>query len=118
VRLIELQDLHEYKTSVVYQLIHTICELKVQISASELAYTEAPKTMKSIFQAVFWIYDYFGNLIVVLISLLSIRDQVYEYSLSTILMLVATLVLTKMSTSYKTAEVDEASSTTETRNNN
>jgi dipeptide/tripeptide permease len=91
-------------------VVITAGEIMFSITGLEFAYSQAPKSMKSICQSAWLLTVAFGNLIVVIIAGSKIFPQVYiEYFFFAGLMLVATIIFWLMSRSfqYKVPEEDK-----------
>jgi dipeptide/tripeptide permease len=106
VDIIELVDLQEYKISIVYQLVPyffiTTGEIMFSVSGLVFAYSQAPNSMKSIFQAVWLLTQGYGNLLVAIIAESHlVHDQFYEYVLFAGLMLLTTIIFIWISYAYK-----------------
>ncbi|XP_025159505.1 peptide transporter family 1 isoform X2 [Harpegnathos saltator] len=93
-------------------IIITMAEVMYSVTGLQFAFTQAPKSMKSLLQAGWLLTVAFGNLIVVIISEVSIFDRpAYESFLYAGLMLLIMVVFTVMSLFYKYVEIpdDESS---------
>ncbi|XP_014488865.1 PREDICTED: peptide transporter family 1-like isoform X2 [Dinoponera quadriceps] len=87
-------------------IIITMAEVMFSVTGLQFAFTQAPKSMKSLLQAGWLLTVAFGNLIVVIISEVSIFDrQAYESFLYAGLMLIDMLVFTVMSLFYKYVDI-------------
>ncbi|XP_032688507.1 peptide transporter family 1-like isoform X2 [Odontomachus brunneus] len=89
-------------------IIITMAEVMFSVTGLQFAFTQAPKSMKSLLQAGWLLTVAFGNLIVVIISEVSIFDrQAYESFLYAGLMLVDMIIFSVMSLFYKYVKIPD-----------
>lgn len=101
-----LTDLYPNGLSIAWQLIQifvmSVAEILFSISGIAFAFSQAPASMKSACQALWFIAVAFGNLIVVIVAeSRSIENQVYEYILFAAIMAVGTVVFFFITIFYK-----------------
>ena len=106
---VQMTDFYQNGVTIWWQLIQifimTIGEIMFSISGVSFAYSQAPTTMKSVLQAIWFLTVAFGNLIVVIIAEARfINDQVYEYVFFAGLLFLATVIFFAISYDYKYVE--------------
>ena len=105
IRLIQLIDIYGNQINFLYQLVQyfiiTSAEIMFSVSGLTFAYSQAPESMKSLLQAAWLLTVAFGNLIVVIIAEGNfLPNQVYEYGLFALLILIFAVVFAIMSYFY------------------
>ncbi|XP_020290998.1 peptide transporter family 1 isoform X2 [Pseudomyrmex gracilis] len=89
-------------------IIITMAEVMFSITGLEFAFTQAPKSMKSLLQAGWLLSNAFGNLIVVIIKgSHPFQRQMYEIFLYAGLMAVVMAIFTVMSIFYKYVDIPD-----------
>ncbi|RNA30350.1 solute carrier family 15 member 2-like [Brachionus plicatilis] len=111
---VQMTDFYQNGVVIWWQLIQifvmTVGEIMFSISGVSFAYSQAPASMKSVLQAIWFLTVAFGNLIVVIIAeARAIDDQVYEYVFFAGLMLLATIIFLALSYNYKYVEDQDKS---------
>lgn len=106
---VQMTDFYQNGITIWWQLIQifvmTIGEIMFSISGVSFAYSQAPASMKSVLQAIWFLTVAFGNLIVVIVAeARAIDDQVYEYVFFAGLLFLATLIFFGLSYNYKYVE--------------
>ncbi|XP_066587274.1 peptide transporter family 1 [Prorops nasuta] len=95
-------------------IIITVAEVMFSVTGLEFAFTQAPSSMKSLLQASWLLTVAFGNLIVVIVTEISIfNSQAYEFFLFAFLMALDVLIFTIMSIFYKYVNIEKEASINE-----
>lgn len=82
-------------------LFISIADIIFEVTVLKFAFTEAPKSMKSSTAAISLSTIALGNLLVVIISTISIKNQAHEFLLYSGLMFADTLLLAYFSVTYR-----------------
>lgn len=75
------------------------------VTTLEFSFTEAPINIKSFISAISLLTTALGNLVVIIISTISIKNQAHEYLLYSGLMLADTLLLAYFSMVYRSKNI-------------
>ncbi|XP_025204920.1 peptide transporter family 1-like isoform X2 [Melanaphis sacchari] len=105
---------------ILWQLPQYVCMIIADVifvvTTTEFSFTEAPINMKSFISAISLFTTALGNFLVVIISSISIKNQVHEYLLYSGLMLVDTLLLAYFSVVYQNKNTNITDVMTKTEN--
>ncbi|CAI6367983.1 unnamed protein product [Macrosiphum euphorbiae] len=105
-----LWQLPQYMCMIIADVIFVVTTL-------EFSFTEAPINIKSFISAVSLLTTALGNLLVVIISTISIKNQAHEYLLYSGLMLADTLLLAYFSMVYRSKTTKETNAIAHTTEN-
>eukprot|EP00102_Acyrthosiphon_pisum_P018742 XP_016655952.1 PREDICTED: peptide transporter family 2-like isoform X1 [Acyrthosiphon pisum] len=105
---------------ILWQLPQYLCMIIADVifvvTTLEFSFTEAPINIKSFISAVSLLTTALGNLLVVIISTISIKNQAHEYLLYSGLMLADTLLLAYFSMVYRSKTTNETNAMTHSKN--
>jgi len=97
-------------------IVMTLGEVMFSVTGLAFSYSQAPESMKSVLQA-FWLLNVaFGNVVVMVIAVIKIKSQTYEFLLFAILMFVDMFIFMVLAYQYKSVDnqiVSETNTETE-----
>ncbi|CAH1716129.1 peptide transporter family 1-like [Aphis gossypii] len=106
---------------ILWQLPQYLCMITADVifvvTTLEFSFTEAPINIKSFISAISLLTTALGNLVVIIISTISIKNQAHEYLLYSGLMLADTLLLAYFSVVYRSKNIimDDAATNNENK---
>lgn len=92
-------------------MLMTMAEVIFTVTVNKFEFTEAPKNLKSFVSAISLLTMSLGNMLVVIISTISIKNQVHEYLLYCGFMLADTLLLAYFSVVYRSKNANTTDAT-------
>ncbi|XP_013147277.1 PREDICTED: solute carrier family 15 member 1-like [Papilio polytes] len=97
-------------------LLVSIAEIMFAVSGLEFSFTQAPKSMKTITIAAWYVSVAFGNLIVILIAQTKIfESRASEFFVYAAALAIAMLIFWRMAQGYNTRDIEGDASSTESR---
>ena len=107
-----MREIQPNGLSIFWQIIQifvmSVAEILFSVSGVTFAYSQAPASMKSVMQAMWFLTVAFGNLIVIAIAEARITDnQVIEYIIFAALLFAATLIFIVLANFYKYTDEEE-----------
>lgn len=114
---LQLQTKYLHMAALIPQyMLMSMGEVMVTIPLMNFSYSEAPDSMKTILQALFFVSAGLGNLIVVIVAGAQfIESQFYEYIIYAVLMFIDMIVFGYLTRRYRSVEMnrDDGAETTE-----
>ncbi|XP_031767191.2 solute carrier family 15 member 1-like [Galleria mellonella] len=97
-------------------LLVSIAEIMFAVSGLEFSFTQAPKTMKTITIAVWYVSVAFGNLIVILVAQIKVfESRATEFFIYAMVLAVAMLVFLQMGKGFQSRSIEADASSSESR---
>ncbi|XP_026317909.1 solute carrier family 15 member 1-like [Hyposmocoma kahamanoa] len=97
-------------------LLISIAEIMFAVSGLEFAFTQAPKSMKTVTIAAWYVSVAFGNLIVILVAQTKIfESRATEYFVYSAMLTVSMLIFLRMSLGYHSRNMEADASSSESR---
>ncbi|XP_075990555.1 solute carrier family 15 member 1-like [Anticarsia gemmatalis] len=97
-------------------LLVSIAEIMFAVSGLEFSFTQAPKSMKTITIAAWYVSVAFGNLIVILVAQAKLfESRATEFFLYATMLAIAMIVFLRMARNYESRNIDADGSSSESR---